>query len=124
MVQFQKGTDLLTALNQLLDNVKGLGGLAKSNVTNIAGTTSSGNGGSIAISSVNELDLELSAFGSQFSKIISIQQPSFDPIPEIKSNDLITIKQVVANNLKKSSNPEIFGQLSAENQQVLRELGF
>lgn len=68
---------------------------------------------------INELDLESSSFGSQFSKIVSIQVKPFDPLPNIKSNDEASIKFGVISNIKKLNNPTILNQLSADAKQVL-----
>lgn len=72
------------------------------------------------ISGINELDLESASFGSQFSKIVSIQKKLFDPLPLIKSNDENTIKTAVIRNIGRLGNLGIFDRLSPEVQQSLR----
>ncbi|CAI5756683.1 unnamed protein product [Candida verbasci] len=72
---------------------------------------------------LNELDLDLTSFGSNYSKIISIQNGTFDPLSMIKNNDFETIKLIILNNLKKIDLVYL-GQLSIESQNDLKQLGF
>lgn len=75
-------------------------------------------GSGIALS---ELDLDSNSFGSNFSKLVTIQPEPFDPISEIKNNDTTQIKMVVSSNLR-VNDPSLFNQLSPENQEVLKSL--
>lgn len=68
---------------------------------------------------VNDLDLESSAFGSQYSKLISIQAEQFDPIAQVKSNDTQTIKMGVVSNIKKLQPSGALDQISQEAKQYL-----
>ncbi|CAH2351879.1 importin alpha re-exporter [[Candida] railenensis] len=115
------GQLLVPTVEQLLTNVKALGGIQRE--VSLAANGATVMGGAASVSTFNELDLESSAFGSTFSKIISISPKPFDPLPEIKGNDQATIKQAVLTNLKRLGQDGIFSQLSVENQQVLKELG-
>lgn len=114
----------VSTIEKLLNNVQGLGGLAKS--SSVAATAAAVGGtvsGQQAVA-INELDLESLAFGSQFSKIVSIQQGAFDPIPSIRSNDQAAIKNAVVMNLKKLQTTGIFAQLDQTSQHSLKSLGF
>lgn len=71
---------------------------------------------------INELDLESAAFGSQFSKIVSIQTKSFDPLSNVKSSDLDTIKMGAISNINDLSSTGILNQLSNESKQILSSI--
>ena len=79
---------------------------------------------------LNELDLDLdlnfnfNSFGSQYSKIVLIQNSSFDPLNNlIKNNDFNNIKLIIFNNIKKIDIKYLYG-LNSTNQEILKKLGF
>lgn len=49
---------------------------------------------------LNELDLEVLAFGSNFSRIVLIQSKTYDPVAHITNNDLTAIERVVCLSIK------------------------
>lgn len=71
---------------------------------------------------LSELDLDLSSFGSHFSKIVSISNVAFDSISSIKSNDFESIKLAIFTNIKHVP-VEYLNQLSPESQGILKKLG-
>ncbi|EMG45589.1 CSE1 Importin alpha re-exporter [Candida maltosa Xu316] len=76
----------------------------------------------IAGQPLNELDFDLSSFGSHFSRIVSITNTSFDPLHNIKNNDLETIKSIILSNIKKVD-VNYLHQLSRATQDILKNLG-
>jgi exportin-2 (importin alpha re-exporter) len=71
---------------------------------------------------LNELDLELSSFGSTFSRIVSIQNKPYDPVSNVSNNDFSAIKNLVLANIR-HVNSNTLGHLSAEAKQNLHSLG-
>lgn len=49
---------------------------------------------------LNELDLEMQAFGLTFSKIVLVQNKSFDPVAHVPNNDFAGIERIVFTNIK------------------------
>lgn len=105
---------VVPSVEQLLTNVNFIDGLQKQKAV------AAGSAPAPAPAS-NELDLESAAFGATFSKIVCIQPPAFDPVPDLKSNDHAAIKRAVAANLNKVD-PAAFAEITAANQQVLAQL--
>ncbi|EGV60425.1 importin-alpha export receptor [Yamadazyma tenuis] len=70
---------------------------------------------------LSELDLDVGSFGSNFSKLVTIQVEPFDPLSEIKNNDLNHIKQIVSNGVKLVDG-SIVSQISLESQNALQVL--
>lgn len=116
-------TAQVPTIEVLAKNLKSYEGISKS----IGGTTAVGGGNGIVpiISNqpLNELDIELNAFGSHFSRIVSITNSAFDPLSNIKNNDFESIKSVILTNIKKVD-MNYLHQLSPETQEILKNLGF
>ncbi|CUM63920.1 uncharacterized protein PRCAT00001508001 [Priceomyces carsonii] len=102
---------MVPTLEQLCINIATLGGLGKSEL--VTGNNFNG----------SDVDFESAAFGSSYSKIISIQVKPFDPLPNIKNNDQDAIKLGVVSNIKKLNNMEALSHISSESQQVLKTIG-
>ncbi|KAF6062949.1 CAS/CSE protein, C-terminus family protein [Candida albicans] len=126
-------------LETLISNLNSYEGISKSSANNnnnnngisssstITTTTTTISGGQQPL---NELDLDLdlnfnfNSFGSQYSKIVSIQNSSFDPLNNlIKNNDFNNIKLIIFNNIKKIDIKYLYG-LNSTNQEILKKLGF
>ena len=120
--QFVKGNYsnlIIPTVDQLVRNLTSLGGLLKSSST--VNNTTSAQIGTTSIP-INELDLEGSSFGSQFSKIISIQVKPFDPLPNVKNNDQNSIKMGAMTNIEKLNNLGVLNQLNDETRQLLSNI--
>lgn len=110
---------LVASIDQLANNLANFTGIVKGN-TALSGSTSLSAG---AISApISELDLEAAAFGSQFSKIVSIQGEPFDPVPQIKGNDEISIKAIVLESVKKVGSQGLLNNLSKETEAKLANI--
>lgn len=109
---------VIPTIEQLTKTLSNFGGLLKS--ASAVGNTISGTH-STAVA-VNELDLESSAFGSQFSKLVSIQIAPFDPLPTVKSSDQSAIRYGTLSNIKKLESLGVLSQVSSESQQVLASI--
>lgn len=99
-------------LEEIVKNSNGLISVNKDSLVNV---------GDFKNVALNELDFDAGSFGSSFSKLVTIQKPQFDPLSEIKNNDLIRIKQIVSQNLKQVDS-NILNQLSPEIQTALTEI--
>lgn len=110
---------IIPTVDQLVRNLTSLGGLLKSSST--VNNTTSAQIGTTSIP-INELDLEGSSFGSQFSKIISIQVKPFDPLPNVKNNDQDSIKMGAMTNIEKLNNLGVLNQLNDETRQLLSNI--
>ncbi|KAL1575644.1 Importin N-terminal domain-containing protein [Candida albicans] len=123
-------------LETLISNLNSYEGISKSSANNNNNGISSSSS-TIATSTIsggqqplNELDLDLdlnfnfNSFGSQYSKIVSIQNSPFDPLNNlIKNNDFNNIKLIIFNNIKKIDIKYLYG-LNSTNQEILKKLGF
>lgn len=107
---------LLPSLEQLCKILLNIQGLAKT--TSTVANTIGGDSTSVAI---NDLDLESAAYGSSFSRLVSIQNKPFDPITEISSDNFVVIKATAVANAKKLEPLGVLGSLSPEAQKVLLE---
>lgn len=102
---------LLPTLEQLCKNLSLLQGIAKS--TSTVGNTITGDANTASVA-VQELDLESSSYGSTFSRLVSIQLPQFDPLPQVSNEDFKSIKMGVVSNIQKLSSLGVLNLLSAE----------
>ncbi|ODV77545.1 Cse1-domain-containing protein [Suhomyces tanzawaensis NRRL Y-17324] len=102
---------LVPTILQLVKNLNGYDGIIKSV------SLSSNNSGAL-----NELDLETSSFGSNFSKIVSIQNKPFDPLSNVKNTDYVGIKSVILQNVKKVD-VRVLNELGEDVQMGLKNLG-
>lgn len=75
----------------------------------------------VTVAPLNELDSEISAFGSTFSQIVCIQTKPFDPLPSIPNNSFPLIKQTVLQNIKQVD-PQVLGQLSQKTKTALSSM--
>lgn len=110
---------VIPTIEALCKNLNSLSGIQKSTNNAVLGNTLSSETASIAI---NELDLESFSFGSQFSKIVSIQKKPFDPLPSVKSNDQQSIRFGAISNIKKLGDTGVLNQLSDEAKSVLNSM--
>lgn len=98
-------------IEQLVKNLQSYSGIN-------ASTSTTGPVGVVAPAPADEFETS-AAFGSQFSKIASIQTQPYDPLPNVKNSDFQGIKYLAVNELKKLP---IMSQLSPEVQQQLSQL--
>lgn len=110
---------LVAVVEQLAKNLSTLEGLQKN--TNVAVASSTGGQHPAAVA-VDELDLESSSYGSQFSKIVSIQGKVFDPVPDVKSNDFAGIKRGCLGAIAQLGTSGVLEQLSGDAKQVLSSI--
>lgn len=92
-------------------NMAGYEGISKT-----AGTTA---GTTFTNAPLNELDLEVMAFGLTFSPIVAIQNKPFDPVASIKANDFALIERVVFANVARVR-PAVAQQLSQETKTMVQ----
>ncbi|OBA20127.1 Cse1-domain-containing protein [Metschnikowia bicuspidata var. bicuspidata NRRL YB-4993] len=100
---------VVPTVEQLCKNLSLLQGISNkaSTVTNT--TTGDTNTTSVAI---NDLDLESAAYGSSFSRLVSIHLKLFDPLPDVKSDDFNFIESAAVSNVKKLEQLGVVNQLS------------
>lgn len=101
---------LQPATEQLCKNLSLLSGILKGN-TNIAENTITG-GPNAASVAVNEVDLESAAYGSNFSRVVSIQQKPFDPVPHVQNEDFKQIRFIAIANIKRLGDMGALNNLS------------
>ncbi|OVF09273.1 putative importin-alpha export receptor [Clavispora lusitaniae] len=102
---------LLPTLEQLCKNLSLLQGISKA--TSTVGNTITGDAQTASVA-VNELDLESSAYGSTFSRLVSIQLPQFDPLPQVTNEDFKAIKLGAMSNIQKLAPLGVLNSLSEE----------
>lgn len=107
---------IIPTIEILCKNLNSFIGIQNSATTSTAATAS------VHAVAINELDLESASFGSQFSKIVSIQTKPFDPLSNVKNSDLDTIKMGAVSNINKLSSTGILNQLSNESKQILSSI--
>lgn len=91
-------TDLVVpTVEQLCTNLKNLKGLASKSL-NVVGNTTTGDANTVTVA-INELDLESAAYGSNFSKLISILLKPFDPVPQIGNDDIRAVSTITISSL-------------------------
>jgi exportin-2 (importin alpha re-exporter) len=91
---------VLPTVEQLAENFSTYEGFKKSvstATTNFSGQSTV----AVADNGSNELDLEITSFGSQFSRISSIHNKTFDPVSNIKNNDYQSIHAIVLSTVTK-----------------------
>ncbi|KAI5951635.1 CSE1 [Candida jiufengensis] len=88
-------------IETLEKNLQSYEGIVKStsSATSSAGSTSTSTSAFPTHNNINELDSDISSFGSNYSKIVSITNPSFDPLSQIKNNDFEAIKSTILSNI-------------------------
>lgn len=89
---------LLPAVEQLCNTLSQLQGISKTKNTAGNAIAEGGNAQAVAI---DALDLESSSYGSSFSKLVSIQLKSFDPLPNVSNEDFSAIKYGAVSNINK-----------------------
>lgn len=107
---------LLPTLEQLCKNLSLLQGIAKT--TSTVGNTITGDATTSSVA-VNELDLESSSYGSTFSRLVSIQLPQFDPLPQVHNEDFKSIKLGAVSNIQKLAPLGVLNLLSEEARAVV-----
>jgi exportin-2 (importin alpha re-exporter) len=94
------------------------------NLTEYQGIVSSYNSlntSNTAIAPLNELDSDISSFGSSFSGIVCIQTKPLDPLPDIANNAFPLIKQRILQNIK-LVDPQVLAQLSDSTKSALQSM--
>ncbi|KAK6460649.1 CAS specific exportin for Srp1p required for accurate mitotic chromosome segregation [Scheffersomyces coipomensis] len=113
----------LQLIQQLIKNLETYEGINKSLTSNIIQTSLTGNGNVVDVSTTqSDFDIDNSSFGSQFSKLVSINNEAFDPISQLKNNDYPQIKFTILSNIK-AVNIEVLNQLSDDFKNSLKSLG-
>lgn len=110
---------VVTAVEHLCTNLTNLKGLALSSL-NIVGNTIAGDVHTTSVA-INELDLESAAYGSNFSKLVSILIKPFDAVPQIQNEDTRGISTGAITCLRPLLNSGLLGQLSPTAQAVVSE---
>ncbi|RLV92555.1 Importin alpha re-exporter [Spathaspora sp. JA1] len=88
-------------IEQLMSNLNEYSTVSKDGTGSTGAGAATAAGGTTSIAPLSELDLNLSSFGSHFSKIVAINIGKFDPLDQIKNNDYESIKLIIGENLKK-----------------------
>lgn len=99
-----------------LSNLKGLASCSQS----IVGNTISGDGQATSVA-IAELDLESAAYGSNFSKLVSILLKPFDPLPQIANDATRGISAAAVSRISDTLDLGLFGQLSLSAKETLSE---
>lgn len=110
---------IVPSAEQLCTNLSNLKGVA-ANSLNIVGNTITGDANTTSVA-INELDLESAAYGSNFSRLVSILIKPFDPISQITSEDSRAVCQATVSNLSGLLGQGLLGQLSSASQAVIAE---
>ncbi|CAH6720259.1 importin alpha re-exporter [[Candida] jaroonii] len=100
----------ILVIEQIVKNIKNYQLVTKTNVTT-----------DVVNLPLNELDLDMGSFGSNYSKLVTIQSEVFDPLSSIPNNGFDQIKNSVVNNIKKV-NVEVLSQLPQDVQNALQEM--
>lgn len=117
--QFTRGSCkalLQPTVEQLCKNLTLLSGIAKGN--NVAENTITGGPDATSVA-INEVDLESAAYGSNFSKIISILLKPFDPVPHVQNEDFKQIRYIAVANIRRIGEMGALNQLSESAQAVV-----
>lgn len=107
---------VIPTVEQLCKNLSLLQGISNSASTVTNTITGDANTTSVAI---NDLDLESAAYGSSFSRLVSIHLKSFDPLPGVKSEDFKSVGAGAVSNIKKLEPLGIMNLLSEEARSVI-----
>lgn len=108
-----------SSVEQLCSNLSNIKGLT-ANSSSAVGNTISGDSG-VASVAINELDLESAAYGSNFSKLVSILIKPFDPVPQVANEDSRAISTTTVSTLLPLLSLGLQGQLSQSAQNVITE---
>lgn len=100
---------LVPTIEQLCKNLALLQGLSKDKTT--VGNTITGDANTTSVA-INDLDLESAAYGSSFSRLVSIQLKPFDPVPQISNEDFKSIRDGAASNIQKLAPLGVLNQVS------------
>lgn len=109
---------LQPTVEQLCKNLTLLSGILKG--TNVAENTITG-GPNAASVAINEIDLESAAYGSNFSRIVSILLKPFDPVPHVQNEDFKQIRFLAVANIKRVGEIGALNQLSDSAQAVVAD---
>lgn len=113
-------SDLVAAsVEQLCSNLSNIKGLT-ANSSSAVGNTISGDS-SVASVAINELDLESAAYGSNFSKLVSILIKPFDPVPQVANEDSRAVSTTTVSTLMPLLSLGLSSQLSQGAQSVISE---
>jgi len=115
---------IVDTIETLINNLNSYEGIAKGNtssVTNEANVVAISSISGAAAGGLNELDSDLSTFGSHYSKLAAIAQTPFDPISKIKNNDFELIKTTILANIKKVDGA-VLNQLNVDTQAILQKM--
>lgn len=104
---------LVPSIEQFCKNAASLEGIQKS--TNAAANAMAGAASGI----VPDADYESVAYGANFSRIISIQNAPFDPLPEVANDDFKAIRAGAISKVRTLEPLGVFGMLTAEAKQTL-----
>ncbi|KAK6200088.1 CAS specific exportin for Srp1p required for accurate mitotic chromosome segregation [Scheffersomyces amazonensis] len=111
---------VVPTIEQLVNNLSSYEGINTN--TNSSAIQGSLTGNGSVIVNENEIDLESASFGSQFSRIISINIEPFDPIKQLKNNNYTEIKFTILANIK-LVDVQILNQLNDQTKSSLKSLG-
>lgn len=107
---------LVPAVEQLCKNLSLLQGISKSG--GMVGNTVAGDANAVSVA-IDSLDLDSASYGSSFSKLVSIQAKSFDPLPQVSNEDFKQIKFGAVSNINKLAPMGVLALLSPKAQEVL-----
>lgn len=107
---------LVPTIEQLCKNLTLLQGISKATTT--VGNTITGDNNTTSVA-INELDLESAAYGSSFSRLVSIQLKPFDPVPQVSNEDFKSIKFGAVSNIQKLAPLGVLSQVSESAQAVI-----
>lgn len=107
---------LVPTIEQLCKNLTLLQGISKATAT--VGNTITGDNNTTSVA-INELDLESAAYGSSFSRLVSVQLKPFDPVPQVSNEDFKSIKFGAVSNIQKLAPLGVLTQVSESAQQVI-----
>lgn len=107
---------LQPTVEQLCKNLTLLEGISRGNNVAENTITSGPNATSVAI---NEVDLESAAYGSNFSKIVSILLKQFDSVPHVQNEDFKQIRYIAVANIKRVGEIGALNLLSESAQAVV-----
>lgn len=110
---------IVPTTEQLCTNLSNWKGLT-SNSLNIVGNTITGDANTTSVA-INDLDLESAAYGSTFSRLVSILLKPYDPVPQIGNEDVRGISTSAIANLRPLLQLGLLGQLSQNAQAVAAE---
>ncbi|QBM86871.1 exportin-2 importin alpha re-exporter [Metschnikowia aff. pulcherrima] len=107
---------LIPTIEQLCKNISLLEGVA--NTTSTVTNTINGDGAATSVA-LNDLDLESAAYGSSFSRLVSIQARPFDPIPDLKNEDLSSIQTGAMSRIKQLAHLAVMDLVSEDAKSII-----